>query len=162
MAAPQNQAPGNDALAERIASVQQSVAALATLMDSRFAAVHDATVKQEHADDYNKSQQNEWRKSLNDLGEKMATKEDVGQLREIVTTHSQLLAAMPSRNDLDTRFNDMGTRLSNLEQGGQRVQGGTDQRRETLGTALGVWAIIAALAAAVVGALAGFFFRGHP
>jgi hypothetical protein len=162
MAAPQNQAPGNDALAERIASVQQSVDALATLMDSRFAAVHDATVKQEHADDYNKSQQNEWRKSLNDLGEKMATKEDVGQLRELVTTHSQLLAAMPSRNDLDTRFNDMGTRLSNLEQGGQRVRGGTDQRQQAFTNAVSIWSIVALLVSAMIGGMAGFLFHPRP
>jgi predicted ATPase len=155
-------APSNEALAERLAAVQESVIALRSLMDIRFQAVGDATAKQERSDDYNKAQQNEWRKSLNDLSEKMATKADVSQLREIVTTHSQILAAMPNRSDLDQRFSDMSARVSNLEQGGQRTQGGTDQRKESLGTALSVWSIIAIMASAILGGLAGFLFHPKP
>jgi hypothetical protein len=112
---PTTPAPSNEALAERIERAMQSVRDLEKQMQQRFESVDRATTKQEHADDYNKAQQNEWRKALGDLGDKMAPKSDLFALRDRVIIIDQLLANLPTRKDNDQRFGDMSDRVSKIE-----------------------------------------------
>ena len=86
-----------------MATVEQQIIAEGTLRAALLRALDRASDKQDDQDKYNRDQQNEWRKSLEDLGNKMATKDDWRALDARLSKNEATVNGLP-RNHMPLTF----------------------------------------------------------
>jgi hypothetical protein len=119
----------------------------------------EAETKREKSDDYARSQANEWRNSLKDLSDTMASHSELASIEQRLNKVEITVSGIPDRLDIDRRFRevqDIGqardTRIQALEQSRAASASQSQERRDIRQTSIGVWGIVIAIAS-IVGSL---------